>query len=396
MEPDLEPVQIDRCFECRQHAIGKRAHAGGLIQSRRQNGELRSFQPGQRVGGAQAAGQTPRRFLNGAITHRPAHAVGHQPEIDQIDQHQPAKGLGCLVVLQRHGEALVKQCAVGQQRQGVVKRLSPDKRFEMGTFRDVSSDGDENRRRFVAEKLKADFHLVSRAVTAVMESLVADLIHGAILQRPHQLREILLSIIGLQVHWRHAEHFIRRIAQVLASTPVYQHEMAGFRIEDVNLVDRLLDDPAQPRRLLLGQRAFGDVTKHYDIGDFPAQRNAGDRRLGRELGAVAAQSDDLPTLAHQPRSLGMIAEIGHLLTVAMAEALRQQRLYRLPDYVGRFVLEDPFGGTVEQDDTEAAIHDDEGVTSKVEDLEQRIGDIEATVSQYGAQSCRCFRAIHRR
>jgi hypothetical protein len=65
----------------------------------------------------------------------------------------------------------------------------------------------------------------------------------------------------------------------------------------------------------------------------------------------------------------MIAEIGHLLTVAMAETLRQQCLYRLPDYVGRFILEDPLGGTVEQDDMEAAIHDDEGVAGKIKNFE---------------------------
>jgi hypothetical protein len=70
--------------------------------------------------------------------------------------------------------------------------------------------------------------------------------------------------------------------------------------------------------------------------------------------------------------------------VTVVETLRQQRLYRLSDYIGRFVLEDPFSGTIEQDNMEAAVQDDEGVTGKIKNFEQQVGSAGVTVSQCGA------------
>ncbi len=123
-------------------------------------------------------------------------------------------------------------------------------------FGDVLGDRDEDLRRFLAGELQVHFHIVDGAVLAAMHRLQRNLVERAGAQRLQKVFEVLAGHVGLQVERRHPVQFAHAVTEVFAGAAVDLQIVEGRRVEHVDFVDRVLDDPAQPSVQRLGLHLF--------------------------------------------------------------------------------------------------------------------------------------------
>ena len=133
------------------------------------------------------------------------------------------------------------------------------------------------------------------------------------------------------------------------------------------LVERRLELPVEPRALLLGLLALGDVPDRGDGEDAVRGLERREADLGGELGPVLPEPEQLEA----PRAHGAgvrLAEVGAAVGgVRGAEPLRDEGLDALPEQLLAGVAEELLGLGVHEDDLPAPVGDHHRVGRRLEE-----------------------------
>ena len=202
---------------------------------------------------------------------------------------------------------------------GLVFRQAAEQRFarfqalvhlaeflvRLDTVRDILDERDVNRRVFLSHVLQVNGHVVDRAVLAAVTAVEADRPLFSVAQGRQQPAHVVGGIPRHDVGRGHLAHFVRAVLQVRECARVDFDKAQALGVDDVNFVQRILDDPPQPVALGLRLEAFGDILDECDENrwrflrhELEAHRN----RIGR---SVLAPVNRLKTdLVLRPRVQG--------------------------------------------------------------------------------------------
>ena len=98
-------------------------------------------------------------------------------------------------------------------------------------------------------------------------------------ERREQVTENLFRIHRLDIDRRQAAEFLHGVAHVFPGALADLDELQGLGVEDVNFIERAVENSAEPGQLLLGVFLFGDVAQGADKNSSAVEIHFADGKL---------------------------------------------------------------------------------------------------------------------
>ena len=143
-------------------------------------------------------------------------------------------------------------------------------------LRDVLDDRHEDRRCLVGQEVDAHLHGVRGSILAAVDRLEGDLVALTGHQRSDQGIVRCSRERWLEVHGRQLAQLVHRVPQVATQAGIRLGEPQGLRVDDVDLARQLIEQPGEPRLLLLELHPLSDVLRRAGVPDRAAGRVAND------------------------------------------------------------------------------------------------------------------------